>query len=317
MNRREHSSEPSAAVRDDRIIGKINGTDQGPIIIAFSGVHGNEKSGVIALEKVFEMVDPSNFRGTFIGIKANLPALERNVRYVDEDLNRIWFPSIVDKIKRCPIDELESVERMELKKTLQILEQEIPTETDQTIVIIDLHSFSAEGCMFAITPDKEDHTRLLRGLNIPMIFGIEEALRGTALRYFEDQGYISFALEGGNHENEVTIYNNTAALLMLLQFAGNITEENVAGLEKYSHYLDQHTQHVPDEAEFVYQHIIETGDEFEMREGFKNFQQVKEGEWLANDKNGKIRAQCDGFIIMPLYQKQGNDGFFIVRELEN
>lgn len=36
------------------------------------------------------------------------------------------------------------------------------------------------------------------------------------------------------------------------------------------------------------------------------------GVQLASDNSGEIKAPLDGKIFMPLYQKQGNDGFFIV-----
>ena len=50
-----------------------------------------------------------------------------------------------------------------------------------------------------------------------------------------------------------------------------------------------------------------------MNEGYLNFQEVKKGEHLANDKNGPIYASEDSLILMPLYQKKGEDGFFLVK----
>ena len=38
-------------------------------------------------------------------------------------------------------------------------------------------------------------------------------------------------------------------------------------------------------------------------------------KWTT-DKHGKIKAQNDGYLLMPLYQQQGYDGFFIVRNSE-
>jgi succinylglutamate desuccinylase len=53
-----------------------------------------------------------------------------------------------------------------------------------------------------------------------------------------------------------------------------------------------------------------------MRPGFRNFQAVKKKEILADDRKGSIKAIDNGLILMPLYQKQGNDGFFLVRTIE-
>jgi succinylglutamate desuccinylase len=52
-----------------------------------------------------------------------------------------------------------------------------------------------------------------------------------------------------------------------------------------------------------------------MEPGFVNFQPVDRGQLLARDGRGEIRAGESGRILMPLYQSQGRDGFFLVREV--
>ena len=65
----------------------------------------------------------------------------------------------------------------------------------------------------------------------------------------------------------------------------------------------------------VKRHAIQPVEGFEMLPGFKNFQKVKKGELIAKDKNGDIFSPANGRILMPLYQKQGEDGFFIIKEI--
>ncbi|MDZ7691386.1 MAG: succinylglutamate desuccinylase/aspartoacylase family protein [Balneolaceae bacterium] len=299
-----------------RIIGRIDGAGNGPTIIVFAGIHGNEPAGIQALSNIFTELEgkEEKFNGKLIGIRANLHALYEGVRFVDEDMNRIWFPSIIDKIRRSATEELESSERIQIKNVLAILDRELDEKNDQPVIFVDLHSFSAQGDMFAITARKEHHMKMLSSMHIPMIFGIEEALRGTALRYFQDFGYITFALEGGNHQNKLTVTNNTAAMMLLVSHAGCLDSSETPNFVEYNRHLLQQNEQLPSKVELVYQHIIEDGDNFAMRPGYTNFQPVKKGEWLANDRNGQIRAQCDGYILMPLYQKQGDDGFFLVSE---
>ncbi len=303
-------------IEPQRIIGSLGKPGEGPTIIILAGMHGNEPSGVKAVENVFDIIEASgaSYSGHLVGIRANLNALSHEVRFIDEDMNRIWFPSIIDQIRQTPHDELQSSERLEIKQVLGILDEVMANSGDQPVIFADLHSFSAEGCMFAITSPKETHVKLLSRLHIPMIFGIENTLRGTALRHYQDKGHLTFALEGGQHENELTVYNVTAALMVLFREAKCIDPGAIDRIEEFDRHLEEHTRLVPERVELVYQHIIEEGDDFSMRPGFKNFQSVKEGEWLASDREGKILAQCDGYVVMPLYQEQGNDGFFIVRE---
>jgi hypothetical protein len=56
-------------------------------------------------------------------------------------------------------------------------------------------------------------------------------------------------------------------------------------------------------------------DGFAMNPGFENFQPVRRGQILARNNKGEIRAPENGLILMPLYQKLGEDGFFIGREV--
>ena len=313
MSNLEIAANPS--ILEKRLIGEIDGELEGPTVIILSGMHGNESAGVHAVSDVLEMLKnkQNQFRGRLIGLRANTTALEHDVRYIDEDMNRIWFPSILERIRKTPKHEIESSERREVKQLLQILD-EIDRPAGHPTIFADVHTFSAEGWMFSLTNRQARQRELLSKLHVPMVFGIDETLRGTALGYYRNLGLLSFGLEGGQHENELTAYNTMASLVLLLQAAGCIEKEHVPQIDEFEQHLKSQTQHLPVETELVYQHIIEPGDEFEMRPGFKNFQPVKKGEWLANDREGKIVAHCDGYILMPLYQSQGNDGFFIIKE---
>ncbi len=53
-----------------------------------------------------------------------------------------------------------------------------------------------------------------------------------------------------------------------------------------------------------------------MEPGFTNFQRIFKGQVLAKNNKGDVLSPVDGNIFMPLYQKQGNDGFFIVQPVE-
>lgn len=309
------STSSMVAQKINRVIGLIEGTSPGPTVVAIGGMHGNEPSGVEALQQVVENLKPKRnlFNGNFLALRGNVEALRQGVRYIDEDMNRIWFPSIIEKIRRKSEAELESNERREIKALLHILDDYIPEESSHPTIFADLHSFSAEGNMFAITARKQAHINLFAKLHVPLIFGIEKTLRGAALSYFQNKGYVTFALEGGQHTNDITVQNNTAAMLAMLDEVGCLDTSTLPAFEQHGDYLARQNKRLPRQVELVYQHMIEPGDEFQMRPGYKNFQMVKTGDWLATDAEGKIRAQCDGYLLMPLYQKQGNDGFFIAR----
>lgn len=303
----------------DRIIGDLKGSKEGPTVIALAGIHGNEPTGIEAIRHVIEKLESKkeNFRGRFLGLIGNIEALQQKKRFIDEDMNRIWFTSILDKIRRTPIQDLKTAERRETKKLLEIIDPIIFDEQNkQPVVFVDLHSFSAESGLFVISTRDEENIELLAQLRVPLIFGIEKALHGTALKYVQNTGNIGFAFETGQHFSENAEDNASAGILCLLVAAGCISASNIEDFTRYYDYLNRQTQSLPHKVEFLYKHIIEPEDNFKMRPGFKNFDKVKKGQWLANDRHGKILAQRDGFVLMPLYQQQGEDGFFIVEESE-
>ncbi|MCG8372758.1 MAG: succinylglutamate desuccinylase/aspartoacylase family protein [Balneolales bacterium] len=300
----------------EHLVGEIQGTQPGPTVIAVAGIHGNEPTGVRAVVEVLELLKPikEHIHGRFIGLKGNIPALEKNVRFIDEDMNRLWITSVLDKIRRTPFDEFQSRERKQIKELLRILDPLV--YTDEEVIYIDLHTFSATGSMFSIIPHEERHVELLSQLKIPLVFGIQHTLIGTSMDYAEDAGHIGFAFETGSHGTEEAELNAVAGMMMLLVSCGLIPARHVHHFADYHTYLMNKVEGFPHKVEFVYKHVIEEGDEFIMNPNFRNFDNVEKGDWLATDRHGKIEAQADGYILMPLYQVQGTDGFFIVRDCE-
>lgn len=313
------AEKPNVSNYEDRIIGEINSGNPGPMIIALAGVHGNEPTGIKAIQHVLRKlkISENHFKGSFIGIRGNLEALSKGERFIDEDMNRIWFTSILDKIRRTPFEKIKTAERRETKAVLEIIDPIIlGDEKEGQVIFADLHTFSSENGLFAISSRAEKNVDLLSKLKVPLIFGIEKALHGTALKYVQNAGNIGFAFEAGMHFSERAEFNATAGLYSLLVASGCLDVSYIPDYKIYDDFLSEQTAGLPEKVEFVYKHIIEEGDEFKMRPGFKNFDKVKKGDWLADDRLGSIEAQTDGYILMPLYQEQGNDGFFIVKELE-
>lgn len=320
MNNLKTPKHTAAEVASSRTIGSLEGEEEGPLIVLLTGMHGNEYIGVHAVKEVLNILKKSGspLRGKILGIRANLKALEHKVRYIDEDMNRIWFPSIIDKIRSTPEESLSSSERIETKRLLRILDQIESQAGDgsEPTILVDVHTFSAEGSMFTLPNQEPTQLELLSKIYAPMVLGVGRSLRGTILKYYHNRGLFSFALEGGQHENSLTKQNIVASVILLLQAAGSIDldKQRPGMIEDFQKHLKSQTHHLPVQTELVYQHLIEEGDNFSMRPGYTNFQPVKEGQWLASDRTGRIVAQCDGYILMPLYQDQGRDGFFIIKE---
>ena len=148
-----------------------------------------------------------------------------------------------------------------------------------------------------------------------MVIDLDKYLEGTLLQYFHKKGYTSFAFEGGMIGSDNAIDLHTSGIWEVLDAAGSIDQHDHHDVDHYENKLRSFAAKLPKTVKAFYRHWVDEEDQFEMRPGYFNFKPVKKGERLARDRHGPIVAPRDGLIFMPLYQKAGNDGFFLVDEI--
>jgi succinylglutamate desuccinylase len=178
-------------------------------------------------------------------------------------------------------------------------------------VFLDLHSFSAPGTPFTVMGDTLSNRKIAFQLPIPIILGLEETLQGTLLEYLGDHGQIALAVEGGSHQDPRTIDRHEAVIWMALVAAGCLKEHQVERFADHHRELAQCSTSKPRVVEILHRHEITPADRFVMRPGYVNFQPVQENEVLAHDREGEVRSPRSALLLMPLYQKQGAEGFFL------
>ncbi len=309
----------------DRMIGSYTQAEDGPMFIALAGVHGNEAAGIKGLERVFTYLEKNKpaFKGIFYGVRGNLTALEANKRYIDVDLNRQWYPRKVEKIHQTPRHLLHCNEDQQQKDLLILFDytkrnyyRQLKDERHKQVIMMDLHTFSAKGGAYSIATHLGKSKQFASLLQVPVIIGLENVLRGTTMHYFNDLEMVSYCFEGGQHFDPYSVDIMEAAIWVSLVGIGCIEQSEVANFEHYKAILNDIGQQLPQMVEFCYRHAVSEEDEFEMQPGYRNFQAIEKGELLAHDKYGPIYAAVEGLMLMPLYQKQGVDGFFIVREVK-
>lgn len=292
-------------------------------MICIGGVHGNEPAGVQALEMLFTLLEreqylhPSlQFSGCLVGLRGNLQALQKGVRLIEKDLNRIWRKTTIAHIQRQSNTHPQAEEK-ELIDLLQTLHQIVKNYPTDKVYLLDLHTTSAQGGIFSICTEDPESIRLGVELHAPVITGMLRGLAGTILHYFHEQnmGVASVALsfEAGQHQDPLSVNRCLAAILNCMRSIGQI--EKNALENRYDDLLIEYSKNLPKVLELLYRHHLEPDDEFKMAPGYRNFDPVARGQLLAMDSHGAVRSPFDGFLLMPLYQNQGNDGFFIVRKL--
>ena len=180
--------------------------------------------------------------------------------------------------------------------------------------LADLHTTSAPGIPFVLFGDTIAQREFVSVLPIPIILGLEEQVDGVLSAYWSRHGCLTFGVEGGQHDDPVTIDSLEAVLWLALSKAG-LLEGDLPELARAAALLETQRAGLPRVLEVLSRRAISPADEFQMEPGFRNLDYARKGQLLARDKSGEVRAPHDGLVIMPLYQGQGADGYFWGREV--
>ncbi len=299
----EHGCESSSRTLYDAC-----GDRQGPTVVITVAIHGNERGSVVALQRLTSRMQRLEIRprGRLVVLVGNLEGLRRGVRFVDHDLNRLWYEGAPHQRAGRPL--VEHLEKQELEQRLN----ELIAEANGPLTLIDLHSFSGHGEPFLIAPDHGCPDELLGQMPFPVIHGLNRFVRGTMAGWMESRGQRTLILEGGRESDPEVPVTIEAFLWQALARLGLIDSGLVPKLShRHWQALQPRVRQLPAALQTVYRQRIEVDEGFRMEPGFSTFDQVGEGALLARNRHGEIRAPFTGYLLMPLYQGQGEDGFFM------
>jgi succinylglutamate desuccinylase len=307
-----------------RLIGQHQGSPDGPAIIAFGGLHGNETAGVRALEKVLQLLEDEpthnpdfQYRGHFLAIRGNRHACAAGVRFLEKDLNRQWTMERIARVKAQPIQDLRA-EDWELRELTGLIDHFVAEVKPSRLIILDIHTTTAYGGIFTIATEDPSSVELAKAIQAPVITGMLTGLQGTTLHYFNDDHFpcptVAITFEAGQHHEPKAVDRSLAAIISVLRTVGAVGPEDLN--HQQEDILAEYSQNLPKVAQLRGVHRIRPQDNFHMRAGFHNFQRIKSGTLLAHDRNGPIISPYDATLLMPLYQSQGEDGFFLIEEVE-
>ena len=300
------------------ILGIYEGDLPGPLMVCIGGMHGNEPAGVNAIQLLLKMLDVEpitnptfTYKGIFAGLLGNPEAYRKNVRYVDKDMNRSWSNHSSNG------EQSLTTEEMAIQNIVTIINELVNKYNPSEVVFIDLHTTSSTGGIFSIVTEDPNSQRLAQEIYAPVIKGFLHELSGTSLHYISqvdiDIPVTGIAFEAGNHSDALSVNRAIAAVICSMRATGCVTAGHVES--RHVEILKEYSKNLPGLTELIYRHNVANHDHFVMLPDFQNFQSVSKGQVLASDKNGLITSPSDGLILLPLYQKQGNDGFFIVQPI--
>ena len=145
---------PAQETMEARILGRLSGPPTGPVLLCVGGMHGNEPTGVIALKRILATIEEQGYQlgGTFIALVGNRIALARNIRCIDDDLNRHWTRERLVRLTETGIPDPASSEEAELLE-LQEVVSEIVDHAVGDCHVLDLHTTSGDSAPFGTVGD--------------------------------------------------------------------------------------------------------------------------------------------------------------------
>lgn len=303
----------------DSLIGWVKGDGEGPLLLCVGGLHGNEPAGVAALKELVALVGARRhtLRGDFVAVAGNLPALAAGRRFLSYDLNRAWTASRIAGARdrmRPANGRPAAPEDMELVRMLSVLD-EVASRRRGPAWLLDLHTTSGGGGAFTTSADEPRHKRFAMSIPAPLVLGLNRHLEGTLTAYLDSLGYTSAVFECGQHEEAESRVRAAGAVWLAIRAAGLLSDRNAPEARSGYRRLEEAYRRLPSILEMRYRHPVADADRYVTRPGFRNFQPVRVGEVIGDDRRGEVMAPESGRILMPLYQELGEDGFFVVRDV--
>jgi len=296
-----------------RVLADFVGQAAGPSVVIVGGLHGNEPAGVTAGREVAAALRGMPLRGRVVFLSGNRQASAAGLRFVRRDLDRGWTEASLTRLCALPTSALgdEDQEQRELADTIY----EIERTRRGRLVVVDLHTSSGQSAPFVCFGDTLLNRRLARSLPVTAILGLEEVVDGAMAGYWTDRGHVGIALEAGQHRDPLAVGRHVSALWLFLVAAGTLRPSDVPLFAQHRARLASGSAGCPAVVEVRHRHVSSPGDGFEMAAGFASFTPVTLGQVVARDASGPICAPESGLMLRPRYQGQGDDGYFLVREV--
>lgn len=273
----------------------------GETLTVLGAVHGNEPCGPNAINRIMDHIkngDITITNGKLVTMPVvNSLARERNVRFIERNLNRFLYPK----------DKPDLYE--------DYLDLALCPVLDKTDYLLDLHSYNSQGDAFIFLGDRNDkEMAYARALGIQRtIYGWADAMKASddiadkrqamgTVEYAREQGAIALTLECGTHSHPYGAdvgFNailNALRHLNIAEFSDDLFVTSIPDSEPYD---------IKMKGMFV------KHSEGAFTKEWNNMEFVTAGTILANFDNGEqIVMPEDGFIVLPLNKTAIDDAWF-------
>jgi len=258
----------------------------GPRVVMFAGTHGDEISGIHAVDKLlFEFLSGLRTlgRGTLTLVRVNAAAIAAERRYLVHNVNRLFRDDYGPDVDRgC----YEFARVQELKPLLRGCDY-----------FLDLHSAPIAQEPFLVA---EQHAAgFYAGLGLPYIvmgwgrFG--GSIAGDAENYANQHGAVSATLESGSHFEKRSNDVAYATALRMLALLGMI--EGVAPVVGVTASIIE-----------MYAVVTKRADDFRYEGEAANFKRLARGEAFAHERGVPLTVAEESRLLIPMRPEETKVG---------
>jgi succinylglutamate desuccinylase len=261
----------------------ITANDAGPRVVMFSGTHGDEISGIHALEKLFfDLFTGARIllRGSLTLVRVNALAIAAERRYIQYNVNRMFREEYGPELDR---NAYEYKRVQELKPLLQRCDY-----------FLDLHSAPIAQQPFLVAEQQAVGFYAKLGLpHIIMGWGkfSGSQIGGDAENYAGSHGAKAATLESGSHFEKASddvAYRTVLSMLSLLGMIEGIKDEPRGAAE----IID------------MYAVVIKEADDFRYAGEVINFKHLARDDAFAFQNGQPVTVKEDSYLLIPMVPEE-------------
>lgn len=270
---------------------RLEGPAAGPEVLITALVHGNEVCGAHALDHLLSH-GPRPRRGAVTAVFGNPEAALTTSagrpgpgRYLDEDLNRVWAPAVLDGGR-------DTAELRRARRLRPLVER--------AELLLDIHSMQSAHTPLMLAGPLEKGRRLAREVGVPEVV-VSDVGHAAGVRLRDHGGFAdpesaknALLVECGQHLDPASAALAVETLYRFLAVAGVVDAADVAAFLPASRPPPQRFLQVTEAV------TVET-DAFRFVRPFQSLESVaEEGTLLARDGVKEVRTPYpDCVLVMP------------------
>jgi succinylglutamate desuccinylase len=265
----------------------VQGKEVGPTSIILAGVHGNEKCGVTAFQKILPTLTLD--AGTVFFAYGNPRALAGNQRFTEANLNRMFKDK--NKLSQSEKASYEYERAQFLKRYL-----------NQADALLDIHASSTLGSEPFIICEPNAKS-IVTYLPVALVVsGFDEVEPGGTDYYMNSVGKVGVCVECGYRDDPLSVDIAEKNLLTFLRARGHIPG-TLTSTEQ---------THVR-----MYQLYKTKTIDFTLTKDFKDFETVAQGQIIGTDGSEEIRAERNSVILFAGNTTEVGGEAFLLGENKN